>query len=149
MKLKTLVLLTVVWVAAAGLAHADLGGYIDDLNVFARGNAGDFKVRLGARFGTPQAQVEVVLSNTDSPADAALVFWLGERSRQPLERVLRVYRGEKSKGWGQVAKSLGIKPGSAEFHALKAGNLDFFPSAHADAGKSNGKGNGKQKSKKN
>jgi hypothetical protein len=29
------------------------------------------------------------------------------------------YRKGKGKGWGELAKSLGIKPGSREFHALK------------------------------
>lgn len=112
----------------AGVAHAELGVYVSDLDVFARANLGDYKVQLGARFGTSSSQVDFVLSNVDRPADAAIVLWLGDRCRQPLDRVLRVYRSHKSKGWGEVAKGLGIKPGSAEFHALKAGNLDFSPS---------------------
>jgi len=41
---------------------------------------------------------------------------------------------------------LGIKPGSAEFHALKRGNLKFTgqpASGDAGPGKSHGKGKGK------
>ena len=44
-------------------------------------------------------------------------------SRQPTDRVLREYRTSKGKGWGVIAQSLGIKPGSAEFHALNGQDL--------------------------
>jgi hypothetical protein len=42
--------------------------------------------------------------------------------------------------WGVLAKSLGIKPGSKEFHALKRGQ-DLYDSS----GTSKGKGKGKHK----
>jgi hypothetical protein len=54
-----------------------------------------------------------------------MVFRLGEMSRQPAERVMDEYKSGKGKGWGVIAKSLGIKPGSKEFHALKRGQ-DFY-----------------------
>ena len=77
------------------------------------------------------------------------MLWLKDKSKLPLNRVLSVYRGNKKKGWGAIAKKLGIKPGSAEFHALKQGNIDFnFGVMDAKKGKSNNKGNGKYKSKK-
>jgi hypothetical protein len=33
------------------------------------------------------------------------------------------YQASKGKGWGVIAKELGIKPGSPAFHALKEGNF--------------------------
>jgi hypothetical protein len=36
-----------------------------------------------------------------------------------LDELLTVYSKHKSNGWGVIAKQLGIKPGSAEFHQLK------------------------------
>jgi hypothetical protein len=126
-------------------AHADLNAYIENLNHSARGNPGEFEARLGARFGVSQAQLEVVISSVDSFADAAIVLWLGEKSRQPRDRVLQIYREQKSQGWGAMAKSLGIKPGSAEFHALKDGNLDFHPAEQGGKGPTKGKGSGKHK----
>ena len=36
--------------------------------------------------------------------------------------VLQKYDASKDKGWSAMAQSLGIKPGSAEFKALKAGH---------------------------
>ena len=58
-------------------------------------------------------------------ADAFMIFQLGQISGRAPERVLEVYRNSRSKGWGNMAKRLGIKPGSAEFNALKNGNLYF------------------------
>ncbi len=51
-----------------------------------------------------------------------MVFRFGEMSARSTEYVIEKYRSEKGKGWGTLAKSLGIKPGSKEFHALKRGN---------------------------
>jgi hypothetical protein len=82
----------------------------------------------------------------ETPADAFMVFQLGQMAHKPPETVLQTYSGNKSKGWGVIAKELGIKPGSKEFHALKSGNLTFGE-AHADAGgksKEKGKGKGKR-----
>jgi hypothetical protein len=47
-----------------------------------------------------------------------------------------------------MAQQLGIEPGSAEFHALKRGNLHFgsSPASQAhDAGPGHGRGKGKGK----
>jgi hypothetical protein len=54
----------------------------------------------------------------------------------------------KGKGWGVIAKNLGIKPGSAEFHALKRGDLSFTGEPGAGEGqKGQGKGKGKGRGK--
>jgi hypothetical protein len=72
-----------------------------------------------------------------------MLFQLGSWSHQPIERVLTVYDSHKAKGWGAMAKELGIKPGSAEFHALKKGDLHYGP-----RGSAKGKGKGKPKPEK-
>ena len=71
-----------------------------------------------------------------------MVLRLGEMSKQPTENVIKKYKSGKGKGWGALAKSLGIKPGSKEFHALKRGHdiYDEKPKM-----KSKGKGTGKGK----
>jgi hypothetical protein len=59
--------------------------------------------------------------------------------------VVDVYKKNRGKGWGVIAKSLGIKPGSPEFHALKRGD-DLY--THKEKGKGKGgKGKGKGKEK--
>lgn len=39
------------------------------------------------------------------------------------EQVVKVYKANQGKGWVVIAKSMGIKPGSAEFYSLKNGDL--------------------------
>ena len=135
---------------SVGAAHADLDVYIRDLNISAQADIGGYKAKLEARFGARNSQIEVVLRSVESPADAAIVFWLGEQARQPLDTVLNVYRSQKSQGWGAMAKSLGIKPGSPAFHALKKGNIQLSMDSNGDAPNVNAKGKGKNKiSKKN
>jgi hypothetical protein len=55
---------------------------------------------------------------------------------------MKEYQVHKGKGWGVIAKNLGIKPGSKEFHALKKGDLG---GDDVDVGKGKGKRKGKGK----
>jgi hypothetical protein len=134
---RKLIAAFVLVLLTAGLAHADLNVFIRDVNVSASGNIGGYKADLGVRFGTSGPSLDMVLRSVDSPAEGFLVLWLGERSGKPVDIVLREYQSRKGQGWGEIAKSLGIKPGSADFHALRQGNLGWSPS---DSGKGGGKG---------
>lgn len=143
MNMRNLLTALVLVLLAAGMAHADLNAYLQELNISASGNIGGFRTEVGARFGVSGSHLDLVFRSVDSPADAAVVLWLGECSRRPVEEVLRVYRSEKGQGWGAMAKSLGIKPGSAAFHALKEGNLQWHPSDGGGKGSAKGKDKGK------
>ena len=44
---------------------------------------------------------------------------LSELIQKPIEVVTKTYQVNRKKGWGVIAKELGIQPGSKEFHALK------------------------------
>ena len=67
--------------------------------------------------------------------------------KKPADDVVKVYRSNKQKGWGAIAKELGIKPGSPEFHALK-GSADKHASKSKEKGKEGkGKEDGGSKSK--
>jgi hypothetical protein len=61
---------------------------------------------------------------------------------RPPDYVLERYKSGRGKGWGVLAKSLGIKPGSKEFHALKRGD-DLYSIAGKGKGKNKGKGKGR------
>lgn len=135
----------------AGAAHAELSAYIQSLNVSAEANVGDFKTQLGVQYGVSGPSLDLVFRSVDSPADAAVVLWLGQHSRKPVKTVLKAYRSRKRHGWGAVAKSLGIKPGSADFHALKSGNLGWHPRDHrrmSEAKERGGKGHHKGRGRK-
>jgi hypothetical protein len=108
---------------------------------------GGFRAGLGAHFGVSGAQVDLVLGSVERPGDAVICFWLGQQTRQPIEVVLREYRGRKGQGWGALAQSLGIKPGSDAFHALKRGEIGWNPKPGGGSGQGKGAGNGKDKGK--
>ena len=109
--------------------------WVKDFNLRVQADPSGFRARMAARFQIGDAQITAVLGNVSTPADAYIVLRLGEISRLPTDRVLREYRTSKGKGWGVIAKSLGIKPGSEEFHALKSGQ-DLYD---GNEGKAKGK----------
>jgi hypothetical protein len=116
--------------------------WIPNFNMRAEADMSNFRVRLAARFRIGEAQVKAVLSSVGNPADAYMVLRLGEMSSRPTEYVINEYRSGKGKGWGALAKSLGIKPGSKEFHALKGGD-DLYGGDYKNRGKNKGKAKGK------
>ncbi len=126
----------------SSMAVAGDFGWIPDFNMRAEADPSGFRARLSTRFQIGDVHINAVLSNVDEPADAYMVLRLGEMSNRPPEYVIKEYKARKGKGWGALAKSLGIKPGSKEFHALKRGQ-DLYDGS----GKSKGKGKGKHKHK--
>ena len=121
-------------------AASDLDNFIKSLNVQAQADLGAFKVRLSTQFGVPLPKVEAVMATVKTPGDAYMCFRVGEVASRPVEVVTKEYEKNKKKGWGVIAKNLGIKPGSKEFHALKKGH---FAGDDSDNGKGKGKGKGK------
>jgi hypothetical protein len=119
--------------------------WLQDLNIRAAADPSGFRAQLAARFKIGNAEINTVISNVEKPADAYMVLRLGEMSYRPTDSVIKQYRSGKGQGWGVLAKSLGIKPGSKEFHALKRGH-DLHGSNDPAAGQ--GKGNGKGKGRK-
>jgi hypothetical protein len=111
-------------------------GWIEDFSIKAEADPSGFKAQLSTRFNIGGTEVNAVLSNVDNSADAYIILCLGEMSGQPTEDVVRKYKSGKGQGWGALAKSLGIKPGSKEFKALKSGD-DLYKNSQKS--KDNGK----------
>lgn len=124
----------------------DLDTFLKNLNVQARLDQNGFAAKVAAQFQIGPAQVQAVLSTVRDPADAFMVFQMGRLAQVPHDRVLSVYQTHGKKGWGAMAKELGIKPGSPAFHALKRG--DFRLDGDNKPGKEHGKGHGKGKGHK-
>ena len=121
--------------------------WMKDFNIKAETDLSDLKARLEARFKIGELKIKAVLEKADGPADAYALLRLGEMSKQPMEKVMERYHANKGKGWGVLAKSLGIKPGSKAFHALKQGQ-DLYDAPHNGKGKEKSKEKGKEKKKK-
>ncbi len=120
-------------------------GWMKDMNVKAEADPSGFRVRLATRFKINDVEIKAVLDTANKPADAYMIFRMGEMSGRSTDYVLERYKANRGKGWGTMAKSLGIKPGSSEFHALKQGQ-DLYD--EGNNGNKKGKNKDKNKSKK-
>ena len=141
--LKMMFVVSMVLLLVSSAAVAGDFGWIRDFNIKAEADPSGFRASLAARFKIGNAQIEIVLNNVEKPSDAYLVLRLGEMSKQPIENVIEKYKSGKGKGWGALAKSLGIKPGSKEFHALKRGH-DLYDEKPMVKSKDKGKVKGKK-----
>lgn len=141
--LKILLGVLVVLFIVTSVSVAGDFEWMKDFNIKAEADLSDFKARLSTRFKIGNAEINAVLSSVDNSADAYMVFRLGEMAGKSPEEVVNKYKSGKGKGWGALAKSLGIKPGSEEFHALK--NSDDL---YASSSKVKSQGENKDKGKK-
>ncbi len=99
---------------------ASLDITLNSLNVQANADIGPFTADLSASFGVEQPQIQTWITVEKlQPAEVYLVLQLGTIASRPPASVIAVYKQNKGKGWGAVARSLGIKPGSPKFKALK------------------------------
>ena len=136
-------LVALLCLTAPVLAAGGIDNFLANLNVQARADMAGFAARLSTQFGIPGAQVNAVISTVREPADAFMVYQLGQMTRQSPEVVMQTYEANRGRGWGVIAKEMGIKPGSREFHALKRGEFSLTGTT-ADSGQSgSGKGKGK------
>jgi hypothetical protein len=145
--IKMLFLVLMVLLLVSSRAVAGDFDWVKDFNIQAEADPSGIRARLAIRFKIGDAEIEAVLSNVEKPADAYMVFRLGEMSKQSTSYVVEKYKAGKGKGWGALAKSLGIKPGSREFHALKRGN-DIYDAKPKGKDKAKGKNKTKSKGKK-
>jgi len=144
--MKTTKVFLVVSMALFLFSSAVVAGdfdWVNGFNIQAEADPSGFRARLATRFKIGDAQINVVLDNVEKPADAYMVLKLGEMSNVPTENVIEEYKSGKGKGWGVLAKRLGIKPGSSEFHALKRGH-DLYDEKPNGKSKRMGKGKGKK-----
>lgn len=144
---KVFFMFLIMLLSVSSVALAGDFDWIKDLSIQAQADPSGFRARLGARFKIGDVEINAVLSNVQYPGDAYMIFRLGEMSRHPTDYVLQQYKSGKGKGWGVLAKSLGIKPGSDEFHGLKKGH-DLYDDKEKGGGDQKGKSKGKDKGKK-
>ncbi|MBI1194926.1 MAG: hypothetical protein GC138_03635 [Gammaproteobacteria bacterium] len=131
-------------------ASADEFNWQGALGLTGKADLNELKIALGTRFRIGDTKVDLLVSNMESPEDSYMVLRLSELSHRPVEDVLKVYKTDHGRGWGSMARRLGIKPGSAEFHALKSGQdladadeLEFH--RHVVAHSAHGRGHGGNK----
>ena len=89
----------------------------------AKADESAFKTEMSVSYNVPETKITSWLKSGLKPGDVFLSIEIGRLTKKPVDDVVKVYQSNKKKGWGAIAKDLGIKPGSPEFHALK-GNAD-------------------------
>jgi len=142
---KIFIIGAILLTAFATSAFADDFVWMRDFNLQAQADPSGFRASLGTRFQIGDLQVNAVLNSFDNPSDAYLALRLGEMSHKPVEYVVEQYKSHKGQGWGKLAQNLGIKPGSPEFHALKAGHDLESGGGHGHEKVNKTKGHGKRK----
>ena len=118
-----------------------LESFLDEIEISASKDMGSFRADLTLTFDVSNGTVAGLFEVMSKPSDVYMCLRVGEVAKQPIDRVVEEYQKHKGQGWGVIAKNLGIKPGSEEFHALKAGRL----SSNTGGGSSDNKSKGKNK----
>lgn len=95
---------------------ADLG----KINADAKLDFGAFKTNLALSYDISDKKIDYLsISVKMEPAEIYLAIELSKLSGKSIDQVVEIYEVHRDKGWGFIAKKLGIKPGSPEFHSLK------------------------------
>ncbi|MFH1758308.1 MAG: hypothetical protein ABH969_09705 [Pseudomonadota bacterium] len=116
---------------------------LKNLNIQAQGDMKNFISRLSVSYGVPQPKIEDLFVKVKMPpADIYMTVRVAKIVNKPIDVVVDEYKAHKGKGWGVIAKKLGIKPGSKEFHELKNNDSGLM-----DKGKGKGPKKGKKKGK--
>jgi hypothetical protein len=120
---------------------------LGNLNVRTQGNnLSEFISNMSLSYRIPRIEIENLLFKVKMPpADVYMTVGLASISNKPVDAVVNEYRANKDKGWGVIAKRLGIKPGSKDFKALKNGGSLQLEKVK---GKGKGKGTNKKKTEK-
>lgn len=134
------------WVAALGMAmaagqpvHAQTVGYnirtgdvwvdtrLGEINDYGRRYRDPFVSEMTGHYGAPRSLVLDLLDRRDwAPADVYFACAIASALRIPCLEVVQRYERNPGQGWGNLAKQMGIKPGSPAFHALKNGTVGTY-----------------------
>lgn len=122
-------------------ADSELDFALTELNAAARLDFGSYRANIGLSYNLSESKIDYMyVSLKMQPSDIFMAAEISIISGRPIDQVVTVYQTHKAQGWGNIAKQLGIKPGSPEFKALKN-------RANSCTGKIKNKGNSKNKHK--
>jgi hypothetical protein len=94
--------------------------HLTDINRYGRADNNYFIDDVVSSFGAPRYFVrDLLVTRRWEPADVYYACALAHQLNRPCMDVVRDYGDDRGQGWGVIAQRMGIKPGSAEFHALK------------------------------
>jgi hypothetical protein len=153
--MKTVIILIVIALTQAALGQeltttydtgdADMDSHLAEINESASSDYEAFKDELSENSEITDEEIDRYITEENmEPAEVYYASVLSSASGRPVSEVVEMYK--EKKGWGAVAKELGIKPGSEEFHELKANTMK---KGGEDKEKKNNIDKNKKKSKNN
>ena len=136
---KALLLAVALSVAASGAAAQDfvfgwnprtgdvwMDQHLSDINDYGYRYREPFIDEIVRYHGAPRELVyDLVVNRRWAPGDVYYACALAQIIGRPCRYVVDEWGRDHGQGWGEVAKRLGIEPGSDAFHRLKRG---FVPS---------------------
>ena len=100
--------------------------WLGDMNRYGGRYRDPFIDEMVRYHGAPRDLVtDLLVTRHWAPGDVYFACSLASILGRPCRYVADIWERDHAQGWGAVAKNLGIKPGSPEFHRLKKG---FVPS---------------------
>ena len=100
---------------------------LDDVNRYGSRYRQPFIDEMVRYYGAPRDLVSTLLVERNwAPGDVYYACAIAQILGRPCRYVADVWERDHGQGWGNVAKQLGIKPGSAEFHRLKRGFVPTY-----------------------
>jgi len=134
-----LALAMAVALGASALASAQTVGYnirtgdiwvdnrLGEINDYGRQYRDPFIGEMTGYYGAPRSLVIELLDRRRwSPGDIYYACAIASVLNLPCRDVVREYDRNPGQGWGNIAKRMGIKPGSPQFHALKRGTANTY-----------------------
>ncbi len=117
----------------------ELDADLNSINVSAKIDPTRFNADLSVEFSVDGAKIEGMIVIGMEPAEVYFALQIAQATSKPIDDVLTAYRTHKADGWGKIAQELGIKPGSPEFHALKASASGKKDKTKGNSGNAGGK----------
>lgn len=149
-------LFLITWISIPMHAQIKSGSFkldseLNSINVSARADFGKFKAEMGVNYNISEQRIEHFHAELHmEPAEIYFALEMSRISGRPVDDVIEIYKKNKGLGWGEIAKQMGIKPGSPEFHQLKNSVKNKSVKEKSKGGKSNkGEKEKKGKNKKN
>jgi len=93
---------------------------LKEINIEAGVDINGYKADLSTTYDISRNKLEYLFVEIKmEPADVFMTLELARILNISIDAILKVYKENRGKGWGVIAKQLGMKPGSNEFMALK------------------------------
>lgn len=103
-----------------------MDAWLGDMNRYGSRYRDPFVDELVRYHAAPRDLVVDLLARRWAPGDIYFACALAKLAGRPCRYVVEQWERDHAQGWGAMAKRLGIKPGSPQFHQLKRGMVPSY-----------------------